>query len=97
MATLKAYTRNLWRVHRTVTAKLGLNVTWGVPEQRVLVIADDLMLAGLVKLLVDKGLITDAELNAMYSAVEALALPKQPAVVAAPSEDEAPADPDLGA
>lgn len=97
MATLKQYTRNLWQVHRTVAGKLGLNVTWGEPEQRVLVIADDVMLAVLLKLLVDKGLVTDAELNAAYNAAASAALPKQPPVVAAPGEDEAPAEPDLGA
>lgn len=98
MATIKAYTLNLWRAHKTVAAKLGMDISWGDSQDRVRAISTDVMLATLIKALTDKGVLTDTELNALYTQVTNATFPTLPPV---PSPDldhggVAP-DPDLGA
>lgn len=96
MATVKQYAMNLWRVHRTVSRKLGLAVDWGSLDQRAGVVSTDIMLAGLIKLLTDNGVLTDAQLNAMYSNIAAADFPKLPSMVPNTEDGEAVAEPELG-
>lgn len=95
MATVKQYTLSLWRAHRAVCRKLGTDVSWGDSSERVRAVSSDLMLAGLIKVLTDKGLITDQELNAVYSAITTADLPALPPV-GCPDTGQWPSDPDLG-
>lgn len=96
MATVKQYTIGLWRAHRTVSRKLGLAADWGSLDQRAGVVSTDVMLAGLIKLLTDAGVITDAQLNAMYTAIAAADYPKLPSMVPNTEDGEPVAEPDLG-
>lgn len=96
MATVKQYTMNLWRVHRTVSRKLGLSVDWGSLDERAGVVSTDIMLAGLIKALTDNGVVTDAQLNAVYNAIASAEFPKLPAMIPNTVDGEALAEPDLG-
>lgn len=97
MATIKQYTLKLWGVHKTVCYKLGMDVSWGDSSERVRVISTDLMLAGLVKALTDKGVLTDAEINSVFTAINNATLPALPPVERPDLDNggQAP-DPDLG-
>lgn len=97
MATVKQYALNLWKAQKVVVRKLGMDITWGGPADRVRFISDDIMLAGLIKILVDKGVITDADLTSAYNAITNMAFPSLP-VVPRPDLDGGGAadDPDLG-
>lgn len=96
MATIKQYTTNLWRVQKVVMRKLGLAVAWSGSEEKIRALGSDVLLATLLKILVDKGVMTDGELNAAYLAVANADFPviKDQAFPAL-GEGE-PADPDLG-
>lgn len=97
MATVKQYTANLWKAHKVVCRKLGMDVSWGDPGERVRVVSSDVMLAGLLKILVDKGVISDADLTAAYTAITNATFPVLPPV-GYPNfaEGDVAADPDLG-
>ena len=96
MATLKQYARQLWITQRSVCEKLGVKIAWSSLEQRVLVISSDVNLAMLVKILTDKGVITDAELQAVATQVRNADFP--PLVHFPPPDDDefVTPDPDLG-
>lgn len=95
MATVKAYALNLWRAHRTISRKLGLSVDYGSADVQVLVASSDVMLAGLVKVLTDKGLVTDAELNTVYTALANFTYPPL-STTPAPEDGGTAPDIDLG-
>lgn len=96
MATVKQYSLNLWKVQRTVMKKLGLDIAWAGPAEKVPAMASAVMLATLVKILTDKGVVTDAELNTAYTTVRdadfPIVWPAPP-----PMGEGEPEDPDLGA
>lgn len=94
MATVKQYAINLWKTHRAVAQKLGMNMAVGGPEERIRALSSDVLLAGLVKILTDKGVVTDAELNAMYTSLANADYPR-PGTVPQDPDQQAP-DPDLG-
>lgn len=96
MATVKQYSRNLWTVQKTIMRKLGLDVLWGGPEDKIRAMSGDVMLGTLIKLLTDKGVLTDAELNAAYTAVAAFDFPVIRDGPLPPLGEGDPADPDLG-
>lgn len=95
MATLKAYARQLWGVQRAVCEKLGVQIAWAPVDQRAAVLSSDVTTAIILKLLTDKGVITDAELLALANQVKAADIP--PLVInVSPNEDGTMPDPDLG-
>ncbi len=97
MASLKTYTLQLWRTHRDFAEKLGLKLGWSQLGFRVIALSNDLILAVLIKTLTDKGVLTDQELNAAYTAARALDLPQLPSEVPAPEGDNSTVpEPDLG-
>lgn len=96
MATIKQYALNLWRTHATVTQKLGLEAVWGGLDKRAQILSTDVMLAGLIKVLTDKGVVTDSDLNAVYAAIRNADFPALPPAVSAPLDNETVPDPDLG-
>lgn len=95
MATVKQYTISLWRAHRAVCRKLGSDLSWGDPSERIRMIGSDVMLAGLIKVLTDKSLVTDQELNAVFTAITNTDFPALRPVTAPEPGQETP-DPDLG-
>lgn len=95
MATVKQYAISLWRAHRAVCRKLGADLSWGDPTERIRVIGSDVMLAGLIKVLTDKSLVTDQELNAVFTAITNADFPAL-GPVSAPGPGQETPDPDLG-
>lgn len=95
MASVKTYAIQLWRVHRVVSRKLGADISWGSIDSRVNAITTDLMIATLIKVLTDKGVVTDQELQAMFTAVASADLPAQPNTVPPVDNGNVP-DPDIG-
>jgi hypothetical protein len=76
VATLKNYCRTLWDMQQTVSRKLGMDLRTAPYTLRVTVLAMDAALAVVIKALTDKGVITDAELNASVQALRNLPLEK---------------------
>lgn len=97
MATIKQYARNLWQVQRSVAQKLGVNIAWSQPDLRVVALSSDVCLATLIKVLTDKGVVTDPELQTAFNAVLNADFPKQTSSIPAPDENGDVPDPDLGA
>ena len=95
MATLKAYAKQLWGVQRVVAEKLGIQLAGAQLDQRALAISGDVTLAMLVKILTDKGVITDQELLTVANQVKAASFPQLPGEVVGNSDEPLP-DPDLG-
>lgn len=96
MPTVKQYSLNLWKVQKVIMSKLGLNVSWSGPEDKARAMTEDIMLGTLLKVLVDKGLVTDAELNAAYTTVATATFPPGVWAPPPPLGEGDPADPDLG-
>ena len=67
----KASLLNLWQAHKTLLLKMGIDVATLTAAQRALLFSQDIMLAGVVKLLIDKGLITTDDVDTAASAVGA--------------------------
>lgn len=98
MAALKIYATNLWKAQRAICAKLGLQVAAAPLSERALAVSGDILLGTLCKLLVDKGLVTDAELNSVFNAAATAAIPPLAVEVAMPTQDgEVVPDPEMGA
>lgn len=98
MAALKIYATNLWKAQRAICQKLGLQVASAPLSERALAVSGDILLATLCKVLVDKGLVTDAELNAAYNAAAGANIPQLAVDVPMPTQDgETAPDPDMGA
>lgn len=96
MATVKQYTLRLWKAHATVSRKLGVDVEWGALDKRVQTLSADVMLAGILKVLTDKGVLTDTELNQVYAQITNASFPALPVGIPAPQEGVTTPDPDLG-
>jgi|SRR5689334_13484705 len=96
MATVKQYALQLWSAHKTVCQKLGSDITWGSVDERVRVLGTDVMLGTLIKVLVDQGVVTNAQLTAAYNAVTSATFPSLPPDIAAPDTGQTVPDPDLG-
>ena len=97
MATLKQYARQLWQVHRATSEKLGLSIADSSLDERAVVVSTDLMTACLVKALTDKGVLTDADLNTVFTALSNASLPRLAPSVLRDEEGTPAPDPDLGA
>ena len=71
MATLGQYFNQLWAKQSALSKKVGAWLPGMGTEHRVILACSDAGLAVLLKLLVDKGLITDADLLAAFGAATA--------------------------
>lgn len=69
MASLKVYGRTLWELQQTICNRVGFDLRRSSTETRGVVISVDATFALLIKALVDKGVFTDAELNAAVQSV----------------------------
>lgn len=98
MAALRIYATNLWKAQRVLCQKLGLQVASAPLSERALAVSGDILLGTLCKLLVDKGLVTDAELNNAYNAAASAAIPQLAVEVPMPTQDgDVVPDPEMGA
>lgn len=76
MATVKAYVVAMRKAQRGIAVKLGSSLE---DKRAQVIVASCLALQGvLIKLLVDKGVVTDAELQAALDAAEAAAYEDEP-------------------
>jgi len=78
MATVKTYIQALLDRQTIIAKKFGADLTGADKQTRVLNLALLVLIAVLIKTLVDKGLITDAELNATLNAARDDAYPDEP-------------------
>jgi len=76
MATVKAYVVAMRAAQQNVATKLGSSLA--DKRSQVLVTSVLAVLGVIVKLLVDKGLITDAELQAALNSAQADTYPDEP-------------------
>lgn len=98
MATVKQYAIQLWQTQKTVSQKLGADIASSDTTSRVVAVTSDVMLAGLIKILVDKGVITNQDLTAAYTAITNASFPQLgPVVPLSMGEGNPVPDPDLGA
>jgi len=95
--TVKQYALRLWGVRKTVTQKLGTDITTADIATRAEMLASDVVTAVVLKLLVEKGVFTDAELNAAANAVVNANFPQLQTVVPSSMDGFSVPDPDLGA
>jgi hypothetical protein len=102
MATLKTYVRTLWAAEKTIYSKLsgGVQDLRVMPYwSRLIVLTLDVIISVLIKVLTDKAVVTDAELNTALAAATGAAYPVQPEIIPTEDEDRGthPVDPDVGA
>lgn len=97
MATIKQYALNLWQTQVVVARKLGADLRWSESDMRILALSMNVCVAGVVKALTNAGTITDAQLQAIFTQIQAADFPVQPGIVAAPVDGGTVPDPDLGA
>jgi hypothetical protein len=71
IATVKQYAAAVWQSQRRIGAKLGVSLARETKPIRVLGIAESVDFGVLIKLLIDKGVLTNAELDAALAAAEA--------------------------
>lgn len=87
MATLSQYTNQLRAKQEALSRKLGAWLPGMSPEPRVVLACSDATFAVLLKLLVDKGLVTDAELQAAFAAASAADFVPEAGVQPRPPDD----------
>jgi hypothetical protein len=103
MATLKAYVTNIWSAQKTIYRKLSGGQSDDLKlmpfELRVAFLTVDVILGVILKALTDKGVLTDADLQAALTNATSASYPVQPVNTVRTDEDlgtVAP-DPNLGA
>jgi hypothetical protein len=78
MASLPTYVAALWERQQIIAVKLGSDISQAAKETRVLNRALLVLLATLIKTLVDKGVVTDAELIATLNTARDAAYDDEP-------------------
>lgn len=98
MATVKAYATNLRAAAHDVSLKLGFDARQAELPLRAVLTAVCVLLGGVLRILFAKGVATDAEMNAVFTALRNADYPQLPAAAPPVTEDDPdPAPPDLGA
>ena len=95
MATIKGYVQNLWDAQQFIARQLGADIRVISTEARVIVLSIDLTTAVILKTLVDKGVVTDAELVTTMTAVRNAIYKRQPPEVIPPADGSDIPPPDL--
>lgn len=97
MAAFRTYARTLWNTQVSVCSQLGIDLTTASQVVRIQMICTDIMMAGLIKVLTDAGVITDAQLKVVFDAITAATFPSQPMSIPVPlDETQVTATPDFG-
>lgn len=95
--TVKQYAIRLWDIRKSVSQKLGTDVTTADITSRASALASDVVTATILKLLVDAGVFTDAQLNTAANAIANASFPQLQPVVPSSMDGTPVPDPDLGA
>lgn len=80
MATVRQYQQKLWKYGTFVCVKMGVDPDGSDKTTRVMTKATLTLMAVILKLIVDKGLITDGELDAAYIAAGNDLYPDEPVI-----------------
>lgn len=97
MATVKQYALQLWDIQSTVAAKLGCDIRYADLSLRAGLMAVDVTIAVILKLLVDnQGVITDGQLNTAGQNIKNATFPQLPVDVPLPGDGSSAPPPDLG-
>jgi len=80
VTTVRAYTAAMRAAENQIADQAGVHLPYETLPLRVVQTGGLAMLAVLVKLLADKGIVTDAELSAALTAAIAEAWPQEPPV-----------------
>lgn len=95
MATVKQYALQLWDVQATTAAKLGSDIRSSGIQLRAALIAMDVTVAMILKLLVDGGTLTDSQLSSAATSVKNASFPPLDGDIV-PSGDGSVPPPNLG-
>lgn len=95
MATIKNYVLNLFDAQQWIARQMGVDIRRIGTEARVTILAQDLTTAVILKTLVDKGVVTDAELVATMTTVRNAVYQRQPIEVIPPADGSDIPPPDL--
>lgn len=71
-ADTKAHLRNVWVAHKAVMVAAGIDPATLTANQKAMLIGQNILLSGILKLLMDKGLITGDDIDTACSAVSAV-------------------------
>jgi hypothetical protein len=97
MATVKQYALQLWDLQAAVAAKLGTDIRTADLQVRAGMLAVDVTLAVVLKVLNTNGAFTDAQMTTLANTVKTTDFPALPWEIPAPSDGTAVPPPDLGA
>lgn len=86
MATISVYVQKLWDAQQWIARQMGVDIRVISAEARVVVLSTDLTTAVILKTLVDKGVVTDAELTTTMNAVRNAIYVRQPSEVIPPAD-----------
>jgi hypothetical protein len=78
VATIRQYVNQLWNVQQAIARQLGFDLNHGELRDRAIVLSSNLTSAVILKTLVDKGVITDADLQASMDGVKRAKYKQQP-------------------
>lgn len=78
MATAREYATQAWAIEKAIAAKMGLQLEMASKDQRITVRSLLLIIAVLMKLLVDKGVLTNAELTGAFAFIRDDTYPDEP-------------------
>lgn len=97
MATIKQYVSTMWGAEKTIAQQMGLDIRRSSFEVRVAVLTVNCVLAAVIKVLTNGGVITDAALQTQLNAIANSTIPPQPYTLPPPDEATGSVpDPDLG-
>lgn len=98
MATIKQYAINVWQTQQIVSRKLGYDFRVAELSTRVLVASTSIMIGSVLRILFLKNVATDAEMQAVFTAVRDADYPQLPfGPPQVPEDDTEMPPPDLGA
>jgi len=95
MATIPVYVQKLFDAQQWIARQMGVDIRVISAEARVIVLSQDLTTAVILKTLVDKGVVTDAELTTTMNAVRNAIYQRQPPEVIPPADGSDIPPPDL--
>lgn len=78
MATVKQYVTQAWEIQKAIALKMGVDVRGEPKGVRVMLQSTLVIICVLVKLLVDKGVFTNAEVTAAFDFVRDDDYPDEP-------------------
>jgi hypothetical protein len=97
MATVKVYAISIWKVQQAVSRKLGYDFRVADLPVRVMVASTSIMIGAVLRVLFLKNVVTDAELETLFTAVADADYPQLPhSPPQVPEDDSEIPPPDLG-